>query len=187
MQLIKISKNGWKYTRPEKIEGSKGSYWAVRHGEKGRGRWEVMFPFAVREFPCEEPNSIPTGDGDFSLVSLKRQDKRGNEQYLLVGGEEDGRFLVFWLLSPGYRGGASYKVEGNAKIISVGEQAEGAAGRMGGADCPVVLVNGVCRLTWERTGRIYGSPKNWVAEYDGKEWSVSPENECVLEEAALNY
>jgi hypothetical protein len=126
-------------------------------------------------------------DGDFRLVDLHRQDPRGNGLFLLARGDDDGTALVLWSLSPGYRGGAHYKVSGRARIIAKGEEAQGAAGCMGGADCPVVHVTGPCRLEWTRTGRLYGNPADWVAEFDGSTWTVGPACECAVEDAALNY
>jgi len=58
---------------------------------------------------------------------------------------------------------------------------------MGGAPCPLILVTGPCRLVWERTGRLYGAPARWIAAYDGATWTVAPEEDCLMEEAALTW
>jgi hypothetical protein len=135
---------------------------------------------------CAEDQRFPL-DGEYRLVDLRKTDQRGNPLYLIVRGTEDGRWLVLWFLSPGFRGSASYDVEGQARIIGAGLQAQGDAGRMGGAACPLVLVDGPCRLMWERRGRLYGTPPRWVAEYDGEEWTVRSADECAVEDAALEY
>ncbi len=83
--------------------------------------------------------------------------------------------MVLWSLSPGFRGGASWRVaSGAARVVAVGQEAQGDAGRMGGADCPVLLVTGPCTLEWVRTGRLYGSPPAWRATFDGSKWAVEP-------------
>jgi hypothetical protein len=165
-------------------------YYAIHHGDWGRGRWEVRFPLAAREFiPPEPPNERPSNLGgvELKLVDLHRQDPRGNQLYLLARGESDGTALILWSLNPGFRGGAEYNIKGQARVIALGREAQGAAGRMGGADCPVVHVTGPCRLEWTRTGRLYGNPADWVAEFNGSEWVVGPAYVCAAEEAALNY
>ena len=128
-------------------------------------------------------------DGDYSLVDLHKKDQRGNPLYLITKGkgEEDGKFLVLLSMAPGFRGSASYQTEGQISLLCSGEEAQGDAGRMGGADCPVFVVEGPCQISWTRTGRLYGSPSRWVAVFDGVAWKVAPENQCTLEEAALNY
>lgn len=209
-----------------------GEYYAVTHGEQGRGRWQVKFPLAVREFPvppipptlpftgtttrndglppwsvfcpqhgkqyaqgdrrcpvCEaERVRVPLQDKEFRLFPLNRQDARGNELSLLVkSNTPDGLQLILWSLSPGYRGDASYEIKGMAQRIAYGMEAQGNAGRMGGAACPVILVAGPCELTWNRSGRLYGSAADWTAVFDGDTWTVAPVATCVLEQAALTY
>lgn len=245
MRALQLSIEGIKPARARLVTAKNGArYYAVRHGEEGRGRWEVRFPLAAREFPAPEPppvgvlvdapdlregarqtrldfvrcplcgaepddNWMRHHAGDYcpacleaaraadkpldlagvelKLVDLHRQDPRGNNLYLLARGDADGTSLVFWSLSPGFRGGASFNVGGQAAIIAQGEEAQGNAGRMGGAGCPAVHVTGPCRLEWTRTGRLYGKPADWVAEFDGESWTVGPVCECAVEDAALNY
>jgi len=234
MKVVVLDRDGVRPAMAEAIKAKSGAlYYAVRHGENGRGRWEVRFPLAAREFPvptepvigtlvedivdwahcpickkrfwdstqnlvgqkcptCREFGALnykflDLKEVDLKLVDLKKIDPRGNGQYLLARGEDDGNYLVLWSLDPGFRGGADYTVSSNAKIIAEGEEAQGDAGHMGGAMCPVVLVTGPCRLQWHRTGRLYGRPADWTAEFDGSTWTVGSSCECALEEAALNY
>ena len=249
MKIYQLDREGCRPAYAGVARAKNGArYYAVHHGEFGRGRWEVRLPLAAREFPPPEPPPVgilveapdlrekePSGRPfprrdfvrcpvcgaepddnfrrnhagdkcpacleaarfadkpldlagiDLKLVDLHRQDPRGNQLYLLARGENDGTALVLWSLDPGFRGGASYKVSGRGRVIALGEEAQGDAGRMGGADCPVVHVTGPCRLEWTRTGRLYGEPADWVAEFDGSEWTVGPDCECAVEEAALNY
>lgn len=245
MKVITLDKEGARPAQAGVSRAKNGArYYAVHHGEFGRGRWEVRYPLAAREFPvppqpevgrlvdapelregapehrmdfvrCPRCGNEPwsnwtrfhAGDKcpgclekareadkplslegvEFKLVDLHRQDPRGNEQYLLARGKADGAWLVLWSLDPGFRGGASYQVSGQARVLAEGEEAQGDAGRMGGAACPVVHVTGPCRLEWSRTGRLYGDPAEWVAEFDGEVWTVGPEAECAVEEAAFNY
>lgn len=119
---------------------------------------------------------------EFALRPIGKQDDKGNDLYILIPGRDDGKQLVIWSLSPGFRGGASYSVHGQCQVIAEGREAQGAAGRMGGAPVPVVLVTGPCELRWRRTGRLYGESPSWVARYDGDEWSVGPASETELED-----
>jgi hypothetical protein len=189
MKVFKISKNGLEKAQATKTIANNGAeYYSLLHGEDGRGRWQVRIPLAARQFPdpCDHGERLELID-EYSLVDLKKKDPRGNNIYLLTLGEDDGKQLILWNLSPGFRGSASWKVSGQAEVISVGQEAQGAAGRMGGADCPIVHVTGPCKLTWSRFGRLYGDESEWVAEFDGKEWTVLPCHQCAAEEAALNY
>lgn len=154
---------------------------ALVAGERGRGRWEYIIPVAASvAVPFNIDNSLDTTNLHFSLKNLNRKDPAGNDMYLLIKGESDNSFLVFWNLSPGFRGGASYTVSGNAVVIGEGEEAQGLAGRMGGAKCPVVLVTGPCTLQWERSGRLYGQPSHYVASFDGTIWTVGPKQNIEL-------
>jgi len=184
MKIRKISTRGIEIPVAGLEPGNR--FYLLTHGESGRGRWQVRIPLPSREFPVGEERTLLL-DGEFKLVSLGKKDARGNDLYLLARGHDDGLWLVLWSLSPGYRGGAFFEVQGNAKIVALGEEAQGQAGRMGGAYCPVVLVEGPCRLLWSRSGRLYGSPSDWAAEFDGADWHVGPAESCLLEQAALNY
>lgn len=280
MKIIAISTRGVEPVAATKISAKNGAeYYALTHGEEGRGRWQIRIPLAAREFPVPSPrpigrmkgtgkvtlpptiagaecigayevrctecgavgasslrlpvipeggdkssypqwyekdeamqrmavlldqegrdagpcfacerdharkNSLPL-NGDYKLVCLYKQDPRGNPLYLLAIGRDDGQHLVLWSLSPGYRGGASFGISGKATVLAQGEEAQGDAGRMGGAACPVVLVTGPCRLTWRRSGRLYGSDADWTADFDGHTWTVAPAHVCADEDAALNY
>ena len=190
MKIIAINcKHGAAPVAARKFRAKSGAeYFALTHGEEGRGRWQVRIPLASREFPAtsDAGNHLPL-DGEFKLVDLHKQDPRGNPIYLLARGQEDGQQLVLWSLSPGYRGGASFEVSGQATVIAQGEEAQGDAGRMGGAACPVVLVTGPCLLSWTRSGRLYGSEAEWEAVFDGSQWTVAPTYISAAEDAALNY
>lgn len=134
-----------------------------------------------RHAPCFETV------GEFKLIPLGRKDSQNNDLFIIGRGHEDGTAMILWSLDPGYRGSATYAIEGQAELISKGYEAQGMAGRMGGASCPVVLVTGPSRLVWHREGRLYGSEADWVAEFDGSTWTAGPVQNCVLDEAALNW
>ena len=182
MKIKRVSTEG---ICPPAAKLVEGKFYALHHGQEGRGRWEVRFPLPVREFPPEEDTLLL--DGDYLLVDLCKKDQRGNPLYLITKGKEDGKFLVLLSQSPGFRGSASYRTEGQISLLCSGEEAQGAAGRMGGADCPVFIADGPCRISWTRTGGLYGSPSRWVAVFDEKGWKVGPKDQCTIEEAALNY
>ena len=186
MKVVSLSKAGIETASPVLVETPRGNYWCLVAGESGRGRWEYRIPLAAREFPATDRNTPPVLNA-VRLIDLRKQDKRGNPLYLVVKGEEDGQFLVIWNLSMGFRGGADYRIEGQAKLLGEGVVAQGAAGRMGSPPAPVVLVDGPCRLTWHRYGRLYGQPADWVADFDGQTWSVRPDDQCEIDDAALAY
>ena len=187
MKVICLYTAGVYSVRPVVVNGARGRFLALTHGENGRGRWQVRIPLAVRDFPVPADGDPALLEGHVGLEILDKKDKKGNPILLITKGEEDNRFLVLWYLSPGYRGGASYQVEGQACVLAEGYQAQELAGRMCGAPCPVVLVEGPCRLTWHRTGRLYGTSADWVAEFDGENWTVSEATACDIETAAFEY
>lgn len=188
MKIIGISKNGISTPKALPVNGNRGQYFCLMHGENGRGRWQLRMPLAAREFPVpsDEVRSIEM-TGEFKLIDLNRKDPRENTVYLIAKGEEDGKQLVLLSLSPGYRGGARYTVTGQAEVIGEGEEAQGAAGRMGGAACPLIIVSGPCQINWHRSGRLYGGDADWSAVYDGSEWVIGPRHECAAEDAAFSY
>jgi len=189
MQILKLSKRGTEpATAYRTLTKSGKEFYRLTHGEEGRGRWQIRFPLAVREFPspAEHGDKLEL-NGEYKLIDLERDDPRGNPLHLIANGEADGKQLILWSLSPGFRGGASWKVSGSATILCRGEEAQGDAGRMGGADCPVILVEGPCTLAWTRTGRLYDDPADWVAKFDGEDWLVSPVTDGILENAVVNY
>ena len=190
MKIVKISTEGTCPPSAKLVKG--GKFYALCHGEEGWGRWEVKFPLFAKEFPPNE--EYLRLEGDYSLVDLSRKDQRGNHLFLITEGKEDGKFLVLLSQSPGFRGSASYRTEGQITLLCSGEEAQCDAGRMGGTDCPVFVVKGPCQISWTRTGRLYGIPSKWVAIFDGEGWEVVPVSanirsleEEALEEAALNY
>jgi hypothetical protein len=189
MKLLNLNMKGISTAKAHTLIAKNGcKYYAVTHGESGRGRWQCKLPLAAREFPYDENQPTISLDGDsFRLINLNKKDPRGNSLFLIGKGQPDNKSLVLWSLDPGYRGSASYNVAGNATVIAEGEEAQGTAGRMGGAFCPIVLVNGPCRLEWHRSGRLYDTPADFVAEFDGELWQVNTPEECSLESAIFDY
>jgi hypothetical protein len=185
MKIQKLSTSGITLAAPT-VETSRDGrrFFVFTHGERGRGRWEIRLPLGNKDFPPAHCGK-PAVDQEYTLINLKKADPKGNGLFLLAAGRDDGDQLILWSLSPGFRGGASYEVSGKARVIAMGKEAQGDAGRMGGADCPVVHVTGPCRLEWTRTGRLYGEPADWVAEFDGATWHVAPVSECCLEQAVF--
>jgi hypothetical protein len=181
MRIVEISTSGISQVAAYRTKSRSGDdFFSILHGEDGRGRWQVRIPLAARDFPspAEHGEKLELVN-EYKLVDLHKQDARGNELYLLALGQADGKQLILWSLSPGFRGGASYDVSGQARVIIIGEEAQGDAGRMGGASCPIVLVEGSCTLSWSRSGRLYGSDADWVAHFDEKKWIVAPVREIM--------
>lgn len=145
----------------------------------------AVYPIGQAGDPC--PRCAQGGDGSFiERLSLIQ---RGEGRYLGVAEHpaDINADLVFWHLSPGFRGGATYYVDGEAQVLGEGYEAEGIAGRMGGAPCPVVAASGPATLHWRREGRLYGEPSEWVASRDEDgEWFVAPLAEFEEEKAATS-
>ena len=170
MKVISVSMRGVELAKPVLAKhDALGEYFRFEHGETGRGRKLVFVPLNVRDFPVNKDYNWE--DINFSLL------KMNNGFFLLNRGiHDDNTFLILWSLSPGYRGSARYTIGENCTLIYEGREAQGDAGRMGGAPCPVVLVTGPTMLRWTRIGRIYGTPPNWVAKFDGANWIVRPDD-----------
>ena len=179
MRVIKLSTAGIEPAKPVKATHPvRGAYWRFVHGEEGRGRKLVFLPLGQKDFPGN--GDIPDSHQEYHLMPVS-----AGKAHILVRGTNDGTYLVLWNLSPGFRGSASYTIEGQAALIAEGREAQGDAGRMGGAACPVVHVTGPCRLTWHRSGRLYGDFPDWQAIFDGKSWTVIPmdDQHCAIESA----
>lgn len=176
MQVIDLSYCGVAPARPvAALHPTRGPYWRFQHGEEGRGRKLVFFPLGARDFPCASAYAKWEGEvPPLDLISVSE-----GRAFILVRAQQkdDGRKLVLWSLSPGFRGGATYAIEGKAEELRCGYEAQGIAGRMGGAPCPVLLVSGPATLRWARTGRLYGTPPKWRAIFDGARWTVEPDDE----------
>jgi hypothetical protein len=180
MKVIELSKRGVSPAKPELATSPRGQYWRFSHGEQGRGRKLVFFPLGARDFPGSQP--APDGDQDYDLIPVSE----GRAHILVRGrGRQEG-FLVLLSLDPGFRGSATYEVSGAAELLAEGYEAQGDAGRAGGAPCPVLRVTGPCVVRWSRSGRLYGDHPDWVAVYDGDQWVVRPDDpQYAAEEAAF--
>ena len=84
----------------------------------------------------------------FNFHMDRKVDALGNPGMILRRDKPDDRYLILWDLSPGLNGGAQYKVEGNAKVISRGLTTQEEGSKRGQTDCPIVLISGACSLTW---------------------------------------
>lgn len=171
MRVIYLSMRGVRNCYPALHPGDhRGPYLRFQHGEEGRGRKLWFLPLATKDFP---PNDAVRNQ-DWSKIDLELVQTASGAYYARKG-SPDGKLLVLWDLDPGFRGSASYTIEGSAELLAEGYEAQGDAGRMGGAPCPIVVVSGPCVLRWTRRGRLYGSPAKWRAIYDGKSWIVEPD------------
>lgn len=109
---------------------------------------------------------------EFQLESLKKKDIKGNDRYILSKGQDDGTYLIFWNLTPGFFGQASYHVEGKARIISIAWESRENDGKFILTACPIVHVSGKCVLHWKRTGRLYGNPYTAKAVFNKNKWEI---------------
>jgi hypothetical protein len=165
-------------TIPATREGG-SPFYCVTHGDAGKMRWEIRIPINNQDIPTDTRHpAIELRRDDFDLIVLDRkQDVFDNPGLILRTGKSDHRYLILWNLTPGLNGGAQYKVEGNARVISKGLTSQEEGSKRGQADCPVVLINGPCALTWYREGNVFGQPRAWCATYDGSQWDVLPKQE----------
>jgi hypothetical protein len=177
MKIIKLGIDGVEPAIPKKAtHPTRGEYLRFEHGQDGRGRKLVFFPLGSKDFPAEL--GMPGTDQEYRLIPVSE----GRAYILGRENRPSNDYLVLLSLNPGYRGEAEYEIEGDAVCIAEGREAQGDAGRMGGAPCPVILVTGPCTLKWVRTGRLYGSTAKWRAVFNGQAWTVShdgPETDAV--------
>lgn len=182
MKVAALSMNGVEVVIARTIQPTKqgGSpFYSIAHGASGRGRWEVRIPLNNEHFPPTPKNpNVELLNDNFELVVLEfKRDVRGNPGLILKKGESDNRYLLLWDLSPGVNGTSHYKVEGDAKVLSSGTAVRDDGNKHVPCDCPIVLVDGPCALTWYRDGNVYGQPRAWCATYDGEHWSIVPKQE----------
>lgn len=185
MRVIQLSVSGEVPVRPSIYKQANGQEaYQFTHGESGRGRWQVRLPLGLKSFPFNGEDGKPSEAQEYKLVKLEgKKDPRENQLYLLGEGSADETCLVLWSLSPGFRGSASFQIEANAELLASGMEAQGDAGRMGGASCPIVLARKGAVLKWQRSGRLYGRPASWIARFDGQTWTVSTETAADLQSA----
>lgn len=164
------------------------------------GRCEVCGTIVIGPFSAQYPTdpvkragltcpACATRDLDLDVIARPtgRLDGAGQEIFVLTRSEAPG-WLVRLCTSPGFRGGSSFEVSGNASVLGQGREAQGAAGRMGGGPVPVIAVTGPAEIRWKRGGRLYGAPDKYVAVYADGSWSVRPADEAELDELAhLDY
>jgi hypothetical protein len=81
-------------------------------------------------------------------------------------------------------GGDAYKPARPAtmpgKVLVKGYVAEGAAGRAGGGDQPIVLLPKDQRICVQVGGRLYGSPSKYVTAFDGQTVVSLSEEQWIL-------
>jgi hypothetical protein len=196
MQVLSLSMSGVKPASP-RIILSKGGYplWAFNHGELGRNRHMVTFPLGAQDFPTPKRANDEDEDellqmaieqglepqGPYRMIPLRtgqgapKLDAKGQQMYLLgLASRETGESLIFLDLNPGWRGSATYKFEGDLRLIAEGTQALGAVGYAGAAPCPVLLSGGgPAIIQWERTGQLLHGGPRWEAAFNGGHWTVS--------------
>ena len=186
MRIYTASTKGVEFATAKAVTARNNKkYYAITHGEQGRGRWEYRIPLGARDYPyINGVDELILSDDDYKLIDIKKKDPAGNDLYI-IGKQDvpDNRALLLLWLSPGYRGGATYTVDGACKVIAEGRQAQGIAGKMGWAPCPVIYADGECEIRWHRTGRLYGDDADWVIKWDGAMWTVSTATDDDLEDA----
>jgi hypothetical protein len=109
-------------------------------------------------------------DGFFETRNYRLMPLLEEDRFMLVRINDDDtadEYLVLWDLSPELLGDVDYMIDGNAWTITEGYEADG-------TPCPVVHVNGPCRLLWYRA-LCHDSPI-MEAVFDGKDWTVHPIN-----------
>lgn len=154
--------------------------YCIEAGEEGRGRKLEQIPISKMVIDPDVVHSTKVRVTELKDAELA---KRDDVIFIWASkGQEQENQIVIMNLCPGFRGYATYHIEGEAELVVEGYEAQGAAGRMGGAPVPVVLVKGPCKLHWSRTGRLYGSRPNWSAIFDGAKWEVMPQGEEKLKD-----
>ena len=179
MKILKISKNGVKndfniFT--QQVAGL--NVYTLEAGESGRGRKLAQIPVSKQVIDPEKTGlqviKANQLDGPIQVCDVDKM------FVIKKAAEEDNQQLVILQLNPGFRGGASYTISGDCVVLAEGYEAQGAAGRMGGAPVSVILVKGPSQIKWSRYGRLYGTEPDWVACFNGKEWFFTPAREQGL-------
>jgi len=153
-------------------------FFALKVGETGRGREQRFIP--LLNVPC--PNDVsPWGETVKKLAVHAVRLRRGQHGWLgeVVEEHEGVQFegtLVLLDTGGGFRGYTSEPaVMGDAQVIETGWYADGQAGRAGRSPALMILATGPARIEWVRAGRLYGSPREWVAyTADGLAWHALP-------------
>jgi hypothetical protein len=171
MKVITLTTNG---VEPARLVNTNypqcGSYMSFMHGVSD----VVIIPVFIH-------------DGwNYNLVPLIPDD---NKYVLIRNGNNStaDECLVLWYLSPDLLGDIdhaegdeeddspcptiSYAVEGDAKTIATGYDADGCT------PCPVIHVTGPCRLLWCRAVCYEPLIPIMEAVFDGKDWIVRPIND----------
>ncbi len=155
MKIITIDNTAVKETVVESIRLSNGTeISAITVGEKGRGRRLGVLPI-----------NAPVGEV-VTRVTLGKTKSEKPRLFVGDNGNDEGILIVFKPMY-GYRGGVTTKLPNNAEVIASGHVAQGDAGRMGGNNQYVLHFKreSDVHFTFNRTGRLYGEPSEYVVIY----------------------
>jgi len=152
---------------------------AIKVGETGRGRVQRFIP--LLNIPCP-PEASPWGETAKRLKVEAVRLRRGQHGWLgEVVEPEAVQFngsLVLLDTGGGFRGYTEPPTVLGAEIIETGWYADGQAGRAGRSPALMILASGPARIEWARAGRLYGSPREWVAwSENGLDWTCLPRND----------
>jgi len=125
---------------------------ALELGESGRGSDLTLIP-------------VPKWINDANINTLNFQigkTKAGNRRLNVIKSIDNSNYVIV-LLKPtyGFRGGVKFNL-GNIDSIESGYISQGAAGRMGGNYHHLLILKDGDIISYERTGRLYGNPAEWV-------------------------
>lgn len=132
----------------------------VAVGEEGRGRVLTRVPLGRRFFESLGEEARVT---QASIIRTKKGT-------LLIVEERpgDNRALALLRLPAGYRGEGWYTpLEDGVTVLARGRVAQGLAGRMGGHEELLVIMQPGARIRFQRTGRLYGRPSSYIISWNG--------------------
>jgi len=158
-------------------------FFAIKVGDEGRRRVQRFIP--LLNIPCP-PDVSPWGEAIRKLIVLQITTlrlRRGQHGWLGEVVEPEAvqpvGSLVLLDTWGGFRGYTQPPhVFGQAEVIETGWYAQGHTGRAGRHPDLMILATGPARIEWVRAGRLYDSPREWVAyTADGLAWQCMPRHD----------
>jgi len=142
-------------------------------GENSRGSKLTLIPV---------PKWI--NDTNINNVNFQIGETKAGYIRLNVSKSIDNTNDVIVLLKPtfGFRGGVEFTL-GNIDVLISGKISQGSAGRMGGNNHHLIILKDGDIISYERYGRLYGNPAEWVVyNTKGDIYCMPKEEYDLLEE-----
>jgi hypothetical protein len=165
MRLISISERGLDSVKAVRIWSDRflHHFYSVHSGVLGEDMcWQIRIPIPV-DTMAPGPAIMGLDGMHFSLVDLKKKDRRGQSCYLLERGHEDDEFLVFLEADRT----STVDLAGKVRVLP-------AVGHDLNKKFFLLRVEGKCWIRVTRTGRVRdGEPSEFLASFTDREWAIN--------------